>query len=151
MLSLDPRRKKTEIIMPKQAAEVKDVRPLLLDEYLALKADIEPKEKRLEQIKRLLKDIITRDGPYTDEDRRLVVYLQDRNRTEYDLDGLRRHFPNVARGVVIEVVEPERMKQAIALGEVTESELDATGVRIRHTFARALMVEPIKAARVGSA
>ena len=126
----------------------KDVRPLLLDEYLELKRQLDPLEKRCEQVKKLLKDIIVVDGPYTDEDRGVVVYLQDRNRIQYDIAGLREQFPNVARGVVIEVVDPEMMKQAIALGEVTESELDAHGVRIRHTYSRALMVERMKTAKV---
>ena len=127
--------------------QIKDVRPLLLDEYLELKRQIGPLEDRMEKVKGLLKDIIIKDGPYTDEDRGVVLRLQDRNRTEYDLDGLRKHFPNVARGVIVEQVDPDRMKQAIALGEVTESELDAEGIRIRSTYARALIVEPLKGMR----
>ena len=127
--------------------QIKDVRPLLLDEYLELKRQIGPLEDRMEKVKGLLKDIIIKDGPYTDEDRGVVLRLQDRNRTEYDLDGLRKHFPNVARGVIVEQVDADRMKQAIALGEVTESELDAEGIRIRSTYARALIVEPLKGMR----
>ena len=125
----------------------KDVRPLLLDEYLELKRQLDPLEKRYEQVKKLLKDIITKSGPYTDEDRGVVAYLQDRNRTEYDIDGLRKHFPNVARGVIVEQVDAERMKQALALGELTETELDALGVRIRSTHSRALIVEALKGVR----
>jgi len=127
--------------------QIKDVRPLLLDEYLELKRQIGPLEDRMEKVKGLLKDIIIKDGPYTDEDRGVVLRLQDRNRTEYDLDGLRKHFPNVARGVIVEQVDADRMKQAIALGEVTESELDAEGIRTRSTYARALIVEPLKGMR----
>ena len=127
--------------------QIKDVRPLLLDEYLELKRQIGPLEDRIEKVKGLLKDIVLKGGPYTDEDRGVVLRLQDRNRTEYDLDGLRKHFPNVARGVIVEQVDPDRMKQAIALGEVTESELDAEGIRIRSTYARALIVEPLKGMR----
>ena len=105
----------------------KDVRPLLLDEYLELKRQIKPLEDRMDKVKGLLKDIITKDGPYTDEDRGVVAYLQDRNRTEYDLKGLREHFPNVARGVIVEQGDAERMKQAIALGANTETEMEAAG------------------------
>jgi len=121
-----------------------ETKSMLLREILRLQKEIKPLETRLDKAKQLFKDLLVKDGPFTDEALGFVAYLKDRNKTEYDPGLLMEHFPNLAQGVIIEQVDPDRMKQAIAIGEVTESELDALGIRIRTTIGKALIIEPIK-------
>ncbi len=125
----------------------KDPKRMLLGEILRLQGQIKPLEHRLDEAKKLFKDMLAKDGPLTDEDLGVVAYLKDRNRVEYDVDLLRQHFPHLAEGVIVEQVDADRMKQAIALTEVTESELDALGICTRTTISKALTIELIKGGR----
>jgi len=52
--------------------------PALVDEYLDLKEKLEPLEKRLQQVKNLLKDLVTEESLFVDELRGVTVYLQPR-------------------------------------------------------------------------
>ena len=68
----------------------------LVDEYLDLKEKLEPLEKRLQQVKNLLKDLVTEESPFVDELRGVTVYLQPRFRKEYDAERLLATFPSLA-------------------------------------------------------
>ena len=125
----------------------KDPMRMLLGEILKLQGEIKPLEDRLDKAKKLFKDYLIKTGPMTDEDLGVTAYLKDRNKTEYDTDLLRQNFPELGEGVIFEQVDADRMKQAIAIGEVTESELDALGIRIRTTISKALTIEPIRGGR----
>lgn len=137
----------TEAVKRRIERPAMDKRPALLEEKLSLEAQMEPIQKRLQRVNKELKDLVTKAGPYTDEGRGLVVMIEPRTRILYDADLLRKHFPDLARGVIVESVDAGRMKQAIAIGEVTESELEAVGARIREAHSRAMVVKPLKEAR----
>jgi len=135
--------------MPKASDPSIDPRPALLEEKLTLEGRIEPLQKRLSQVNKALKDAVRQRGAYTDEVRGLVAFLEPRSRTSYDAELLRKHFPMLARGVIVETtgVDVERLEKAIAVGEVTESELIQVGAMVKETFSQALRLKPLKEAR----
>jgi len=126
-----------------------DPRPALLEEKLILEGRIEPLQKRLSQVNKALKDAVRQRGTYTDEVRGLVAFLEPRSRTSYDAELLRKHFPMLARGVIVETtgIDVERLEKAIAVGEITESELIQVGAMVKETFSQALRLKPLKEAR----
>jgi hypothetical protein len=89
--------------------------PALVDEYLDLKEKLEPLEKRLEQVKNLLKDLVTEEGPFVDELWGVTVYLQPRFRKEYDAERLLATFPSLA-GCVRPAVDVTQLSSSHPLG-----------------------------------
>src|ERR1700674_841938 len=72
-----------------------DVGGRLLEEYLELKDLLGPLEKRLEQVRDLLRDLVTEHGHFVDEERGVVVSVEPRFRKEYDAERLAASFPRL--------------------------------------------------------
>lgn len=117
---------------------VVNLSPALVDEYLDLKEKLEPLEKRLGQVKNLLKDLVTEEGPFVDELRGVTVYLQPRFRKEYDAERLLATFPHLA-GCVRPAVDVSQLEACLRSGMATEGQLERAGVLTRALHSRALI------------
>jgi hypothetical protein len=123
-----------------------DVGGRLLDEYLELKEQLGPLEKRLEQVRDRLRDLVTERGHFVDERRGVLVCVEPRFRKEYDAERLAASFPRLT-GCIKPAVNTEQLEACLRAGMVTEGELERDGVLIRTLHSRALMVRPLGARR----
>jgi len=122
----------------------------LVDEYLDLKEKLEPLEKRLGQVKNLLKDLVTEEGPFVDEVRGVTVYLQPRFRKEYDAERLLATFPRL-EGCVKPAVDVTQLEACLRSGMATEGQLERAGVLTQALHSRALIVKPLEGRRTTQA
>ena len=118
----------------------------LVDQYLDLKEKLDPLQKRLEQVKNLLKDLVTEEGPFVDELRGVTVYLQPRFRKEYDAERLLATFPRLA-GCVSAAVDVSQLEACLRSGMATEGQLERAGILTRALHSRALIVKPLEGRR----
>jgi hypothetical protein len=119
-----------------------DVREALLEEYLDLKERLNPLEKRLAQVRDLLRDLVTEHGHFVDEVRGVAVRVEPRFRKEYDAERLVDAFPRMA-GCVKPAVESAQLEACVRAGMVTETELERAGVLTRALHSRAVVVKPL--------
>jgi hypothetical protein len=119
-----------------------DVREALLEEYLDLKDRLNPLEKRLVQVRDLLRDLITEHGHFVDEVRGVSVRVEGRFRKDYDAERLVAVFPRLA-GCVKSAVNTGQLEACVTAGMVTETELERAGVLTRSLHSRALIVKPL--------
>src|SRR2546426_11976359 len=73
-----------------------DVRSRLLDESLDLKERVKPLEKRLEEVRDRLLDLVTEHGHFIDEVLSVSVRIEPRFGKEYDSERLAAAFPRLA-------------------------------------------------------
>jgi hypothetical protein len=123
-----------------------DVGSRLLEEYLELKEQLGPLEKRLEQVRDRLRDLVTERGHFVDETRGVLVCVEPRFRKEYDAERLAASFPRLT-GCIKPAVNTEQLDACLRAGMVTEGELEREGVIARTLHSRALMVRPLGARR----
>jgi len=114
----------------------------LLDEYLDLKERLGPLEKRLEQVRDRLRDLVTEHGHFVDEVRGVMVRVEPRFRKEYDAERLIAVFPRLAECVKA-AVDARQLEACVTAGMVTETELERAGVLTRSLHSRALIVKPL--------
>src|SRR3990170_1085243 len=119
-----------------------DVGAALLDEYLELKEKLGPLEKRLDEVRDRLRDLVTEHGHFIDEVRGVVVHVEPRFRKEYDPERLRAAFPRLA-GCVKPSVDLAQLEACLRAGMVTDTELEREGVLTRSLHSRALIVKPL--------
>jgi hypothetical protein len=119
-----------------------DVGGRLLEEYLELKEQLGPLEKRLEQVRDRLRDLVTERGHFVDEARGVVVCVEPRFRKQYDAERLAVAFPRLA-GCVQPAVNTDQLEACLRAGMVTEGELEREGVMVRTLHSRALIVKPL--------
>lgn len=119
-----------------------NVAAALLDEYLELKEKLGPLEKRLEQVRDRLRDLVTEHRHFVDELRGVMVRVEPRFRKEYDPERLAAGFPRLA-GCVKPAVESSQLEACVRAGMVTETELERAGVLTRSLHSRALIVKPL--------
>jgi hypothetical protein len=120
----------------------RDVAAALLDEYLDLKERLDPLEKRLAQVRDLLRDLITEHGHFVDEERGVAVHVEPRFRKGYDAERLLDAFPRLAT-CVKPAVDASQLEACVRAGMVTETELEREGVLTRALHSRALVVKPL--------
>ncbi len=65
----------------------------LLDEYLELRGELDPLEKRMREVRDRLRDLVTEHGHFVDETRGVAVHVEARFRKEYDAERLVAVFP----------------------------------------------------------
>ena len=133
--------------LPKHA---RDIRAALLDEYLELKEKLGPLEKRLEDVRDRLRDLVTEEGHFVDEIRGVIVRVEPRFRKEYDAERLQAAFPRLSACVQLSVNVPQ-LDSCLRAGMVTEGELDREGVLTRALHSRALVVKSLDGNRATSA
>jgi hypothetical protein len=119
-----------------------DVGGRLLEEYLELKEQLAPLEKRLELVRDRLRDLVTEQGHFVDEARGVLVCVEPRFRKEYDAERLAASFPRLT-GCIKTAVNTDQLEACLRAGMVTEGELERDGVLIRTLHSRALMVRPL--------
>jgi hypothetical protein len=119
-----------------------DIREVLLEEYLDLKEKLNPLEKRLAQVRDLLRDLVTEHGHFVDEVRGVAVRVEGRFRKEYDAERLLVAFPRLA-ACVKPAVGAAQLEACVTAGMVTETELERAGVLTRSLHSRALIVKPL--------
>src|SRR5712692_1735187 len=119
-----------------------DVRARLLDEYLELKDKLSPLEKRLEEVRDRLKDLVTEHGHFVDEIRGVLVRVEPRFRKEYDPEKLQALHPRL-RACVRPSVDIAQLDACLRAGMVTETELEREGVLTRALHSRALVVKTL--------
>ena len=119
-----------------------DVRSRLLDEYLDLKERLKPLEKRLEEVRDRLLDLVTEHGHFIDEALAVSVRIEPRFGKEYDSERLAAAFPRLA-GCIELAVDVAQLETCIRAGMVTESELEREGIVVRTLRSRALIVKPL--------
>jgi hypothetical protein len=119
-----------------------DVREALLDEYLNLKERLNPLEKRLAQIRDLLRDLVTEHGHFVDEVHGVAVRVEPRFRKEYDAERLVDAFPRLG-GCVRAAVDSAQLEACVRAGMVTDTELERAGVLTRSLHSRAIVVKPL--------
>ena len=119
-----------------------DVGAALLDEYLELKEELGPLEKRLGEVRDRLRDLVTEHGHFVDEVRGVAVHVEPRFRKEYDAERLVAVFPRLA-GCVKSAVDTGQLEACVRAGMITETELEREGVLTRSLHSRALVVKPI--------
>ncbi len=119
-----------------------DVGAALLDEYLELKGELGPLEKRLGEVRDQLRDVVTEHGHFVDEVRGVAVHVETRFRKEYDAERLTAAFPRLA-GCVKSAVDTRQLEACVTAGMVTETELEREGVLTRTLHSRALIVKPL--------
>src|SRR2546425_6734320 len=119
-----------------------DIRARLLDEYLELKERLSPLEKRLEEVRDRLKDLVTEHGHFVDELRGVLVRVEPRFRKEYDPEKLQASYPRL-RACVRPSVDIAQLDACLRAGMVTETELEREGVMTRALQSRALVVKPL--------
>src|SRR3972149_6263637 len=76
-----------------------DVGAALLDEYLELKEKLGPLEKRLDEVRDRLRDLVTEQGHFVDELRGVAIHVEPRFRKGDDAERLVAVFPRLAGGV----------------------------------------------------
>ncbi len=119
-----------------------DVAAALLDEYLELKEELGPLEKRLGEVRDRLRDLVTEQGHFVDEIRGVAVHVEPRFRKEYDAERLTAGFPRLA--VCIKPsVDVAQLEACVTAGMVTETELEREGVLTKALHSRALIVKPL--------
>lgn len=123
-----------------------DVGGRLLEEYLELKEQLAPLEKRLELVRDRLRDLVTEQGHFVDEARGVIVCVEPRFRKEYDAERLAAAFPRLA-GCIKPAVQTEQLEACLRAGMITEGELEREGVVLRTLHSRALTVKPLGARR----
>ncbi len=119
-----------------------DVRTALLDEYMELKGELSPLEKRMREVRDRLRDLVTEHGHFVDEARGVVVRVEARFRKEHDAERLVAVFPRLA-GCVKSAVDTEQLEACVTAGMVTETELERAGVLTQSLHSRALIVKPL--------
>jgi hypothetical protein len=117
-----------------------------LEEYLDLKERLSPLEKRLAQVRDLLRDLVTEHGNFVDEVRGVAARVESRFRKEYDADQLLVAFSRLA-GCVKRAVDASQLEACVRAGMVTETELERSGVLVRALHSRALAVKPLPGRR----
>jgi len=70
-----------------------NIRVALLDEYMELKGELGPLEKRMREVRDRLRDLVTEHGHFVDEARGVAVHVEARFRREYDAERLVAVFP----------------------------------------------------------
>ncbi len=120
----------------------RDAAAALLDEYLELKEELGPLEKRLGEVRDRLRDLVTEHGNFVDEVRGVAVHIEPRLRKEYDAARLTAAFPRLA-GCVEPAVDVAQLEACLRAGMVTETELEREGVLTRSLHSRALIVRPV--------
>ncbi len=126
-----------------------DVGAALLDEYLELKEELGPLEKRLGEVRDRLRDLVTEHGHFVDEARGVAVHVEPRFRKEYDAERLVAVFPRLA-GCVKSAVDKGQLEACVTAGMVTETELEREGVLTKALHSRALVVKPLGQGPVGA-
>jgi hypothetical protein len=119
-----------------------DVRGRLLEEYLELKEQLAPLEKRLELVRDRLRDLVTERGHFVDETRGVLVCVEPRFRKEYDAERLAGSFPRLT-GCIKPAVNVEQLEACLRAGMATAGELEREGVLTRTLHSRALIVRPL--------
>ncbi len=119
-----------------------DVGAALLDEYLELKEELAPLEKRLGEVRDRLRDVVTEHGHFVDEARGVAVHVEPRFRKEYDAEHLVASFPRLA-SCVKPTVDATQLEACLRAGMVTETELERASVLTLTLHSRALIVKPI--------
>ena len=119
-----------------------DIRAALLDEYLELKEKLGPLEKRLEDVRDRLRDLVTEEGHFVDEVRAVIVRVEPRFRKEYDAEKLRAAFPRLSE-CVRPSVDIAQLEACLRAGMVTDGELERAGVLTRALHSRALVVKAL--------
>ena len=119
-----------------------DVATTLLDEYLKLKEELNPLEKRLVGVRDRLRDFVTEHGHFVDEAHGVMVKVEPRFRKEYDAERLLAEFPRLS-GCVKPAVDGHQLEACLGAGMVTETELERRGVLVRALHSRALVVKPV--------
>ena len=119
-----------------------DVGAALLDDYLELKEQLGPLEKRLGEVRDRLRDVVTEHGHFVDEVRGVAVHVEPRFRKEYDAERLTAAFPRLA-GCIKQSVDVAQLEACVRTGMVTETELERAGVLTRSLHSRALIVKPL--------
>jgi len=127
--------------VPHPTAEA-DIAATMLDEYLKLKEELGPLEKRLVAVKDRLRDFVTEHGHFVDEIRGVIVKVEPRFRKEYDAEVLLAEFPRLS-GCVERAVDRRQLEACLRAGMVTETELERHGVLVRALHSRALVVKAI--------
>ena len=127
--------------VPHPTAEV-DIGADMLDEYLRLKEELSPLEKRLVAVKDCLRDFVTEHGHFVDEIHGVIVKVEPRFRKEYDAERLLAEFPRLS-GCVKLAVDGRQLETCLRAGMVTETELERHGVLVRALHSRALVVKAI--------
>jgi hypothetical protein len=123
-----------------------DVAAALLDEYLELKEELGPLEKRMGEVRDRLRDVVTQHGHFVDEVRGVAVHVEPRFRKEYDAERLLAAFPRLA-ACVKPAVDAGQLEACLRAGMVTETELERAGVLTRTLHSRALVVKPVGSRR----
>ena len=123
-------------------AATSDVAATLLDDYLKLKEELSPLEKRLVGVRDRLRDFVTEHGHFVDEGHGVMVKVEPRFRKEYDADRLLAEFPRLS-GCVKRAVDGRQLEACLGAGMVTESELERRGVLVRALHSRALVVKAV--------
>jgi hypothetical protein len=119
----------------------RNVASALLDEYLKLKEKLGPLERRLDEVRDRLRDLVTEQGYFIDELRGVSVRVEPRFRKEYDAERLAEAFPRLA-GCIRRAVDAGQLKACLRAGMATETELEREGVLTRSLHSRALIVKP---------
>ena len=124
-----------------------DVATTLLDEYLKLKEELNPLEKRLVGVRDRLRDFVTEHGHFVDEAHGVMVRVEPRFRKEYNAERLLAEFPRLS-GCVKRAVDGRQLEACLGAGMVTETELERRGVLVRALHSRALVVKAVGLRRV---
>ena len=119
-----------------------DVGAALLDEYMELKGELGPLEKRMREVRDRLRELVTEHGHFVDEARGVAVRVEPRFRKEYDAERLVAVFPRLA-GCVRSAVDTDQLEACVTAGMVTETELERSGVLTRTLHSRALIVKSL--------
>ena len=120
----------------------RNVGAALLDEYMELKGELGPLEKRMREVRDRLRDLVTEHGHFVDEARGVIVHVEGRFRKEYDAERLVAVFPRLV-GCVTSAVDTGQLEACVTAGMVTETELERSGVLTRSLHSRALIVKPL--------
>ncbi len=119
-----------------------DVGAALLNEYMELKGELSPLEKRMREVRDRLRDVVTEHGHFVDDARGVAVRVEARFRKEYDAERLVAVFPRLA-GCVKSAVDTDQLVAGVTAGMVTVTELERSGVLTRSLHSRALIVKPV--------
>ncbi len=119
-----------------------DVGAALLDEYMELKGELGPLEKRMSEVRDRLRDLVTEHGHLVDEVRGVAVHVEPRFPKEYDAERLIAVFPRLS-GCVKSAEDTAQLKACVTTGMVTETELERSGLLTRSLHSRALIVKPL--------
>ncbi len=107
-----------------------------------LKEKLGPLEKRLEQVRDRLQDLVTEHGHSVDELRGVMVQVEPRFRKEYDAERLLVAFPRLS-ACVKPAVDVAQLGACPRAGVLTETELEREAVLTRALYSHALIVKPL--------